>query len=98
MLLEERPVAVSFHFGLPPTEKIEALRDAGIVLMATVTNMNEAGKIAAARLDEAGGHRGMFDPALDDERLGTRTARAIQLESNKGHRDMRRLCPAHRTT
>jgi nitronate monooxygenase len=78
MLLEERPVAVSFHFGLPPTKKIEALRNASIVLMATATNLDEAGRVAAARLDaiigqgiEAGGHRGMFNPALADERLGT---------------------------
>jgi len=78
MLLEERPAAVSFHFGLPHTQKIEALRNAGIVLMATATNSDEAGQIAAAGIDvivaqgiEAGGHRGMFDPALADERLGT---------------------------
>ncbi|MGF6674365.1 NAD(P)H-dependent flavin oxidoreductase [Paraburkholderia sp. WSM4174] len=78
MLLEERPAVVSFHFGLPPSQKIAALRDAGVVLMATATNSDEAGQIAAAGIDaivaqgiEAGGHRGMFDPALADERLGS---------------------------
>ncbi|MBC8742958.1 nitronate monooxygenase [Paraburkholderia sp. UCT31] len=78
LLLEERPAVVSFHFGLPPSQKIAALRDAGIVLMATATNSDEAGQIAAAGIDaivaqgiEAGGHRGMFDPALADEQLGT---------------------------
>ncbi|MGF6731359.1 hypothetical protein OKW50_003504 [Paraburkholderia youngii] len=59
---------------------MEALRSTGIVLMATATNLDEAGQIAAARIDaivaqgiEAGGHRGMFDPAFADERLGTMT-------------------------
>lgn len=78
MLLEERPAAVSFHFGLPTSAKIAALRNAGIVLFATATNTDEAGRIAAAGIDaivaqgaEAGGHRGMFDPASSDEWLGT---------------------------
>ncbi|WP_429494115.1 NAD(P)H-dependent flavin oxidoreductase [Paraburkholderia youngii] len=46
--------------------------------MATATKLDEAGQIAAARIDaivaqgiEAGGHRGMLDPAFADERLGT---------------------------
>ncbi|SIO34749.1 nitronate monooxygenase [Singulisphaera sp. GP187] len=78
MLLEERPKVVSFHFGLPPAEQIAALRDAGIVLLATATSLNEAQAIAAAGIDavvaqgfEAGGHRGVFDPDAPDDRLGT---------------------------
>jgi nitronate monooxygenase len=78
VLLEERPRVVSFHFGLPPAERIAALRDAGIVLLATATNLEEARSIAAAGLDavvaqgfEAGGHRGVFDPDAHDDRLGT---------------------------
>ncbi len=77
-LLEERPRVVSFHFGLPPAERIAALRAAGIVLLATATNLEEARSIAAAGVDavvaqgiEAGGHRGVFDPEAHDERLGT---------------------------
>lgn len=77
MLLEERPSVVSFHFGLPPAERIAALRDAGIVLFATATSLNEAKTIAAAGIDavvaqgfEAGGHRGVFDPEAPDDRLG----------------------------
>src|SRR6186713_2958761 len=38
VLLAERPAVVSFHFGLPARERIEALRAAGIVLFATATN------------------------------------------------------------
>ena len=75
MLLEERPRVVSFHFGLPPAERIAALHGAGIVLLATATNLEEARSVAAAGIDavvaqgsEAGGHRGVFDPGVSDER------------------------------
>jgi nitronate monooxygenase len=78
MLLEERPKVVSFHFGLPPADRIAAMRKAGIVMLATATNLGEARSIAAAGLDavvaqgyEAGGHRGVFDPDARDDRLGT---------------------------
>ena len=78
MLLEERPAVVSFHFGLPSAEKIAALREAGIMLLASATSLDEATQIHAAGLDgvvaqgaEAGGHRGNFDPSVPDELLGT---------------------------
>jgi nitronate monooxygenase len=78
MLLEERPKIVSFHFGLPSAERIAALHDAAIVLLATATNADEAQAIAAAGIDavvaqgyEAGGHRGVFDAEAPDPRLGT---------------------------
>ncbi|KPC52516.1 NAD(P)H-dependent flavin oxidoreductase [Amantichitinum ursilacus] len=72
MLLAERPALVSFHFGVPEVAAIKALRDAGIVTMATATSLAEAQQIEAAGIDmlcaqgyEAGGHRGIFDPAED---------------------------------
>ena len=78
MLVAERPAVVSFHFGLPPAEAIGALRDAGIVLFASVTNLAEARAVEAAGVDavvaqgwEAGGHRGVFDPDAPDDRIGT---------------------------
>ena len=78
VLVEERPKVVSFHFGLPSAERIAALRAAGIVLLATATNLEEARSIAAAGIDavvaqgfEAGGHRGVFDPVAPDDCLGT---------------------------
>ena len=78
MLLEERPAVVSFHFGLPAPAKIAALRAAGIVLLASATNLDDAETVAAAGVDvivaqgiEAGGHRGLFDLARPDEGLGT---------------------------
>ncbi len=78
MLLEQKPAVVSFHFGLPERERVQALRRAGCYTVATATNLQEAARIEAAGVDaivaqgiEAGGHRGMFDPALPDEALST---------------------------
>lgn len=78
LLLEERPAVVSFHFGLPPQDKIDALKAAGIVLFTTATSLDEARQVEAAGIDvivaqgiEAGGHRGMFDPGQPDSALPT---------------------------
>lgn len=78
MLLEEKPAVVSFHFGLPAQQKIDALHAAGIVLLASATSLQEARQIEAAGIDaivaqgiEAGGHRGIFDTGGYDEGLGT---------------------------
>lgn len=78
MLLEERPSVVSFHFGIPSRQRIDALRAAGIVLLGCATSRREAHALVAASVDavvaqgyEAGGHRGVFDPDADDDCLGT---------------------------
>jgi nitronate monooxygenase len=78
VLLAERPAVVSFHFGLPGRDRVEALRAMGIVLLATATNLQEGKAIAAAGIDavvaqgyEAGGHRGIFEPQGPDDQLGT---------------------------
>jgi nitronate monooxygenase len=78
MFIAERPKVVSFHFGLPSRERIDALHAAGIVLLATATNLREGRAIASKGVDavvaqgyEAGGHRGVFDPELPDDQLGT---------------------------
>ena len=77
-LVAERPPIVSFHFGLPSRDRVEAPRAAGIVLLATATNLDEGRAIAGAGIDavvaqghEPGGHRGVFDPDGADEQLGT---------------------------
>ena len=77
MLLEERPAVVSFHFGLPAAGWVQALHHAGITTMACATSFREAEQIEHAGIDiliaqgyEAGGHRGVFDPAKD-QRMGT---------------------------
>jgi nitronate monooxygenase len=78
VLLELRPRVVSFHFGLPTPKQLQALHAAGIVLMASATNLADGRKIAASGIDavvaqgiEAGGHRGTFDPAAHDDCLTT---------------------------
>ena len=78
MLVQARPPVISFHFGLPSAEALDALRSCGALLMATATNLEEAQAIEAAGVDvivaqgfEAGGHRGMFDIAKPDDALGT---------------------------
>lgn len=76
MLLATRPKVISFHFGLPQQEKIDALKRAGSVLIATATSLDEAEAAQSARMDavvaqgfEAGGHRGIFDPSGSDDQL-----------------------------
>jgi nitronate monooxygenase len=78
LLIAEKPKVVSFHFGVPSRERITALHDAGIVLLGSATNVAEGRALVAAGVDaivaqgyEAGGHRGVFDPNADDDRLGT---------------------------
>jgi nitronate monooxygenase len=78
MLLEEKPRVVSFHFGVPSPDRIRALRDAGIALIASATNAAEGRAVANAGVHavvaqgyEAGGHRGAFDPDAEDDCLGT---------------------------
>ncbi|MBI1494535.1 NAD(P)H-dependent flavin oxidoreductase [Halocynthiibacter styelae] len=78
MLLNERPAVVSFHFGLPREVQIKALKQRGIILLATATNLEEAKQIEAAGIDavvaqgwEAGGHRGCFDDRTGDDQNGT---------------------------
>lgn len=77
LLVETRPAVVSFHFGLPDPKVVMRLKDAGIVLLATATNLEEARQAVVAGADaivaqgfEAGGHRGVFDPAAPDPQLG----------------------------
>ncbi|HUD90473.1 nitronate monooxygenase [Sphingobium sp.] len=78
MLAETRPAVVSFHFGLPEPWRIATLKAAGCLLLASVTSLAEAHAARAAGIDmlvaqgfEAGGHRGVFDPDVPDDRLGT---------------------------
>jgi nitronate monooxygenase len=78
LLLAERPRVVSFHFGLPSDERIRALRDAGIILLASATSLEEGRRVASAGVHavvaqgyEAGGHRGVFEPDAPDDCLGT---------------------------
>ncbi|MBU3083194.1 NAD(P)H-dependent flavin oxidoreductase [Acinetobacter seifertii] len=72
VVLETKPKAVSFHFGIPHPHQIKALKEAGILTMVSATNLIEAQAIEAAGIDiiiaqgiEAGGHRGIFNQTFD---------------------------------
>ncbi|EJL31135.1 nitronate monooxygenase family protein [Novosphingobium sp. AP12] len=78
LIIEQAPPVVSFHFGLPSADVIAALHERGVLLLATATSAEEARLVAGAGIDgivaqgiEAGGHRGVFDPAAPDDALGT---------------------------
>lgn len=78
LMLTAKPAVISFHFGLPRQEIIDAYKNAGIFLMATATCLEEARRIQQAGIDaivaqgtEAGGHRGVFDSTAVDQQLGT---------------------------
>ncbi len=67
MLLEKKPEVVSFHFGLPRTEVVRAVKDAGIFIQSSATTAAEARRLEAEGVDaviaqgtEAGGHRATF--------------------------------------
>lgn len=77
-VLQQKPQVVSFHFGIPSAERIRALRDRGVVMLASATNVAEARTAENAGVHaviaqgyEAGGHRGVFDPDAEDACLGT---------------------------
>lgn len=77
-LVEAAPPVVSFHFGLPDTTRLSALRAAGCLLLASATSPAEGELAQRAGVDavvaqgiEAGGHRGLFDPEGPDDALGT---------------------------
>ena len=71
VLMELRPPAASFTFGLPSADEVTRLAAAGITTVATVTTLPEARLAADRGVDvllaqgpAAGGHRGTFDPAV----------------------------------
>ncbi|HJZ32493.1 MAG TPA: nitronate monooxygenase [Hyphomicrobiaceae bacterium] len=67
VLLQVKPQMVSFHFGLPEPEVMQAIKGAGIFIMSTATTVAEAKILEGRGVDaiiaqgiEAGGHRGTF--------------------------------------
>lgn len=66
-LMELGPGIVSFHFGLPEARFVEALKQAGTVILSTATSPAEARDLEARGVDavvaqgwEAGGHHGHY--------------------------------------
>jgi len=71
------PEVISFHFGLPSKNIVEALKSSGTAVLTSVTNLSDALYALGAGADgliaqgiEAGGHRGTFD-ARHDDAVGT---------------------------
>ena len=67
MLLRAKPEMVSFHFGLPQPEIVQAIKNAGIFIISSATTVAEARMLEERGVDaiiaqgtEAGGHRGTF--------------------------------------
>ena len=70
--IEYRPELISFHFGLPNKEILNALTNLDIPIITSVTNLDDAALALNTGVDgliaqgiEAGGHRGTFDADSD---------------------------------
>jgi nitronate monooxygenase len=77
-ILEVRPAAFSFVFGIPDERLLAAFSDAGVVTLGTATTPDEAVALDQAGVDvvvasgaEAGGHRGAFLAPAEDSLVGT---------------------------
>jgi nitronate monooxygenase len=78
VLLKEKPGVVSFHFGLPEKSMVAALKEKGILIIASATTVAEARALEKGGADaivaqgfEAGGHRGTFAPPYEAGDVGT---------------------------
>ncbi|WP_326752681.1 nitronate monooxygenase [Streptomyces hirsutus] len=79
VLLDNPVPVVSFHFGVPSRDVLDALRRAGTFTLATATTPDEARAVEEAGADaviaqgvEAGGHQGTHrdDPEADGSGIG----------------------------
>ncbi len=77
-VLEGRPRAFSFTFGIPSADVIERMKSTGIVVIGTATTVDEAIQLQEAGVDaicaqgsEAGGHRGTFAVPFERALIGT---------------------------
>jgi nitronate monooxygenase len=71
-----KPQLLSFHFGLPPLEILHKAKNLGIQVGISATTLDEfliaqgfGADFVIAQGVEAGGHRGIFDPYQEDEKL-----------------------------
>jgi nitronate monooxygenase len=76
-VIRARPAVLSFTFGVPSAEDLDAARRAGIFLVGTATTTAEAEVLERAGVDaicaqgtEAGGHRGTFIGRFEDAQIG----------------------------
>lgn len=76
-LLELQPQIVSFHFGLPEIEMVNALKNIGTLILCSATTVSEAKILNESGVHaiisqgwEAGGHRGSFEVGYEDCGIG----------------------------
>jgi nitronate monooxygenase len=77
-VLEARPAAFSFTFGIPDREALRSLRSCGIAIIGTATTVDEGRMLVEAGVDaiavqgaEAGAHRGTFAGSFEDSMVAT---------------------------
>lgn len=78
LMQEFKPAVVSFHFGLPELDLLEAVKATGAMILCSATTLAEARWLEDRGVDaiiaqgvEAGGHRGMFLSTDLTEQIGT---------------------------
>jgi nitronate monooxygenase len=78
-VIEARPAAFSFTFGIPNADALAGLRKAGIRTVGTATTIEEGKKLEAAGVDaivaqgeEAAAHRGSFLGAFEESMVPMR--------------------------
>ena len=78
LVVELRPPAVSFHFGLPKATAVQKLKEVGCIILSTATTVAEARSLEESGADvviaqgfEAGGHRGSFSGSPGAGMIGT---------------------------
>lgn len=78
LVLDVKPRVVSFHFGLPPADVLERVKQTEAVVLSSATTVAEARKLEAEGADciiaqglEAGGHRGTFTQGDGAGLIGT---------------------------
>ncbi len=77
-VLSARPAAVSFVYGVPSPETVDAMHSAGVVILGTATTVDEAVALERGGVDaiiasgaEAAGHRVSFLDAAEHSLVGT---------------------------
>jgi len=75
-----RPALLTFHFGIPSKSIIDRAKSHGILTGVSATSVSEGLQIRDAGIDfiiaqgvEAGGHRGIFNPDAEDQKLSTKS-------------------------
>ena len=83
MLLRARPQVVSFHFGLPGRESIEAIRSAGIFVICSATTVAEARILEQSGVDAIIARIGEHHGDVVGEEIGARDLPGAAVAQNR---------------